>query len=72
MTLSDNSQFKVACPVRGGVTEVRDEAIGSKCIPVDYTILIDHSIALPQLVILTIVLQWYVAIGLLSYGVIEL
>lgn len=47
-------------------------AIGSKGIPVDYIILIDHSIALPQLVIPTVVQQCYGAIKLFSYRAIGL
>ena len=37
--------------------QVRDVAIGGKCMPVDCIILIDHSIALPHSVMLTIILQ---------------
>ena len=57
MTSSDNGQFEAAHLVKGAVTEVRDVAIRSKCIPVDCIILIDHSIALPHSVMLTIMLQ---------------
>ena len=57
MTSSDNGQFEAAHLVKGGVTEVRDVAIRSKCIPVDCIILIDHSIALPHSVMLTIMLH---------------
>ena len=47
-------------------------AICSRRIPVEYIILIDHSIALPHLVMPTIVLQCYGTIELLSYWAIGL
>ena len=64
MTPSDNGQFEAAHLVKGGVTEVRDVAIGSKCIAVDSIISIDHIIALMHSVMLTMMLQCYRTIGL--------